>query len=177
MSSINSILAIWGAVLSSVLGVIKLLEFRRDRARSKVELVPVIELAPGVVSGWPLLSVGNSTPNGCRLVEVELVLERTVKDKENARQMSHFCPIPGTGIIAGFKELKVDLKAAMEAVVHALWQGPGNIFYPGIRMWAVVHFIVGSEKEIAKSQAYSAKWAYASGEPPVGITGLRLCND
>lgn len=175
--TINPILAIWGAALSSVLAAIKLLEFLRERARSRVELVPVIELPPGQESGMPLLSVGNATPNGCRVYEVELVMERTVKDKENARRMSHYCLIPGTGIIPGFGELRVDLIKALEAVVHGLWKGPGNTYYPGIRMWALVRFVANYKKHEAKSQVYKAEWSYGLDKPPDGIRWLKVADE
>jgi hypothetical protein len=175
--TINPILAIWGAVLSSVLAAIKSLEFLRDRARSRVELVPVIELPPGQESGMPLLSVGNATPNGCRVYEVELVMERTVKDKENARRMSHYCLIPGTGIIPGFGELRVDLAKAFQAVVHGLWKGPGNTYYPDIRMWALIRYLANYKKGEAKSQVYKAEWSHGLDKPPDGIRWLKVADE
>jgi hypothetical protein len=175
--TINTILVIYGAVLSSALAAIKSLEFLRDRARSRVDLVPVLELPPGQESGVPLLSVGNATPNGCRVYEVELVMERTVKEKENARRMSHYCLIPGTGIIPGFGELRVDLTKALEAVVHGLWKGPGNTSYPDIRMWALVRFVANSKKDEAKSQVYKAQWSYGLNKPPDGIRWLKVADE
>jgi hypothetical protein len=175
--TINPILAIWGAVLSSVLGAIRLLEFFRDRARSRVELVPVIELPPGQESGVPLLSVGNATPNGCRVYEVELVMKRTVKEKENARRMSHYCFIPGTGIIPGFGELRVDLTKALEALIHGLWKGPDNTYYPDIRMWALVRYVGNFKRDVAKSIVYGAQWFHGLDKPPVEIRWLKVADE
>jgi hypothetical protein len=127
----------------------------------------------------PVLSVGNATPNGCRVYELELVMERTVKEKENARRMSHYCLIPGTGIIPGFGELRVDLSKALEALVHGLWKGPGNTYYPDIRMWALVRYMANYKKDVTKSQVYKAQWLYshAVDKPPDGIRWLKVADE
>ena len=124
----------------------------------------------------PLLSVGNATPDGCRVREVELVMERTVTDRENARRMSHYCPIPGTGIIPGFGELRVPLSKALEAVVHGLWKGPGNTYYPDIRMWALVRYVANFKTYRARSQVYKARWSGAFDKPPDGIRWLKVAD-
>jgi hypothetical protein len=177
MPTINPILAIYGAVLSSLLAVIKISEFFRDRARSRVQLEPVIEFPLGQELGVPLLSVGNATPNGCHVYEVELVMERTVKTKENARRMSHYCTIPGTGIIPGFGELKVDPRKALEAVVHGLWKGLANCYYPDVRMWAIVRYEANYKKHEAKSRVYEAQWLYSHDKPSDGIRWLKVAEE
>jgi hypothetical protein len=173
----GAILAVHGAALSSVLAVIKSLEFSRDRVRFRVKLVPVIQLPLGLDSGMPVLSVGNATANGCRVREVELVMERTVTEREGARRMSHYCLIPGTGIIPGFGELRVDLCKALEAVVHGLWKGPGTTYYPDIRMWALVRYVANFKTYKAKSRVYQAKWCGAIDKPPDGIQWLKVVED
>jgi len=170
-------LAVLGFVVGLVLAVIRILDFFRDRARSRVELVPVIELPPGQESGMPVLSVGNATRNGCRVYEVELVMERTVKEKENARRMSHYCLIPGTGIIPGFGELRVDLSKALEAVVHGLWIGPDRTAYPDIRMWALVRYVANFKEHMAKSQVYKAQWSHGVDKLPDGIRWLKVADE
>jgi hypothetical protein len=175
--TVNTVLAIYGAALSSVLALIKVSEFLRDKQRSKVQLKPAIELPPHQEWGIPLLSVGNSTPNGCQVYEVELVMERTVKDKENARRMSHYCPIPGTGVIPGFGELKVDLRNALESVVNGLWRGTKNTYYPDVRMWAVVRFVANSRRGFALSDVYNASWVGSPEKPPEGIRWLKVASN
>ena len=125
----------------------------------------------------PLLSVGNATPNGCRVYEVELVMERTTKEKENARRMSHYCLIPGTGIIPGFGEFRLDLSKALEAVAHGLWKGPGNTCYPDVRMWALVRYVANYKKGVAKSQVYMAKWSYHPDRPLGGVAWLKVADE
>jgi hypothetical protein len=176
-TTISLILGIIGTTVGLVLAAIRILDFLRDRARSRVELVPVIELPPGQGSGMPLVSVGNATPNGCRVYEVELVMERTVKDKENARRMSHYCLIPGTGILPGFGELRIDLSKTLEALVHGLWKGPGNTYYPDIRMWVLVRYVANNKKHEAKSEVYKARWLYGLDKPPDGIGGLSVADE
>ncbi len=173
----NSALAMYGAILSSVLAAIKLLEFFRDRARSRVKLVPVIELPPGQETGMPLLLVGNATPNFCSVYEVELVAERTVKDKEKARRMSHYCLIPGTGIIPGSGELRIDLSEALEAVCLGLWKGTGNTYFPEVRMWAVVRYMANYNTHEAKSQVYKATWLGLPHKPPDAIGRLMVADE
>lgn len=124
----------------------------------------------------PLLSVGNATGNGCHVYEVELVMERTVKDKENARRMSHYCLIPGTGIIPGFGELRVDLSKALEAVVHGLWKGPANTYYPDVRIRAIVRYEANCRKHEAKSQVYKAQWSCDPTGSKVGIHWLKVAD-
>ncbi len=170
--TINPILAIYRAV-------IKLLEYIRDRAQSTVQLVPVIELPPDQESGMPEFLVGNATPNGCRVYDVELVMERTVKGKENTRRLSHHCPIPGTGIIPGSGKLRLDLSKALEAVVYGLWKGPGKTHYPDIRMWVRVRYEANYKKHEAKSQVYEAQWSWPYGvdKPPDGIRWLKVADE
>lgn len=175
--TINTVVAVYGAALSSVLGLIKVLEFFRDKARSKVQLKAVIELPSGQGTAMPVLSVGNSTPNGCHVYEVELVMERTVKDKENARRMSQYCLIPGTGVIPGFGGLRVDLRKALEGVVDALWRGAANTYYPDVRMWAIIRYVANSRRALAMSQVYTAEWAGTFDRPPDGIRWLKVASE
>ena len=167
-------LAVLGFVVALVLAVIRILDFFRDRARSRVQLEPVIQFPPGQESGVPLLSVGNATANGCHVYEVELVMERTTRMKENARRMSHYCPIPGTGIIPGYGELTVDLRKALEAVVYGLLKGPANTYYPDVRIWAIVRY---DRRHEAKSRVYEAQWLYNGDKPPRGIRWLKVADD
>ena len=106
------------------------------------------------------------------------MMERTASGKEHERKEKQYCPIPGTGIIPGLGELKIDLSKPIKAMVYAVWKGPENISYPDVKMSAVVRFIANDKRSEAKSGVYAAVWLqdYATGKPPESLGGLKLAD-
>lgn len=163
--------AIWLATRAqaSVAAQIYCLQKSIEEAHSRVELIPVIELPTGQDPGIPVLSVGNASANGCRLYEVELTMERTASGKKHARQMPpQYCAIPGTGIVPGFGEIRINLAKPVRAVVYGLLKGPDNTAYPEVKMWATIRFLAGNQEGETKSKGYTAQWIYDTQMQPTG---------
>ncbi len=142
----------------------------------RVELAPVIELPPGQQYGMPLLVVGNTSRGGCRVYEVELVMERVAIGKVHQRQMQQACAIPGTGIIQPFGELKIDLSDSVRGMFYGLWKGTQpNSFYPGVRMWAIIRYSADDAKFEIKSGVYTAELLLVEAkQPPESVRWLKL---
>jgi hypothetical protein len=176
-------IAVWRAASAQAKTAERMHELQKsiEDARSQIELIPALEMPTGVEVGMPYLSVANATPNGCRVLEAELVLARICTEREEQQRVSKYCPIKGTGVVPGFGEIQIDLREAILGARFAVWKGTesvtGTSCYPGLRLWAAVRYAARNQTLKAESQVYRAEWVFQMGlrpEPPQAIRGLKV---
>ena len=150
-----------------------------EEARCRVELVSMIE-STSELAGATTLSVGNATPNGCRVVRVKLVMERAApRREEEKRRLDHICIIPGNGIVQGFGDLTIDLSRPVKELLRAVAFVPGEPGSQvisqtyGVRLWAIVEYIAGQRRHSTESVRYLAYPAPVNPkEPPTSLASL-----
>jgi hypothetical protein len=180
----------WAEILMAIAAAVQAVfafaiwRFQRaiEETRSRVELVPIIQLTPAPADPPVFLSIGNATPNGCRVVRVKLFMERASPSKEEEeRKLDHICAVSGSGIIPGFGTLQVDLIQPVRELLRAVAFVPGE---PGskilsrlytVRLWAEVEYVAGQKKDIARSDRYISYPHSPTGkDAPTSLVNLEL---
>jgi hypothetical protein len=183
VAQVGLALAIWWAtraqanVAQSNLGLQKAIE----EARGRVELVPIIDSGPAPAERT-VLSIGNATPNGCRVVRVKLVMERAApRREEEERRLDHICLIPGNGIVQGFGDLTIDLAQPARELLRAVAFVPGEAGSQtisqtySVRLWAIVDYMVNQKRSSTESVRYLAyPQPRNPREPPHSLGNLEL---
>lgn len=183
VAQVGLALAIWWATRAQANVAQSNLRLQKaiEEARGRVELVPIIDSSPGPAERT-LLSIGNATPNGCRVLRVKLVMERAAPRKEEEeRKLDHTCSIPGNGIIEGFGDLRIDVAQPARELLRAVAFVPGE---PGsqtisqtyaVRLWAIVDYVVNQKRSSTESVRYLAyPQPRNPREPPTCLGNLEL---
>lgn len=173
-------IAIWRAASAQAKTADRMYELQTalERARSEIELIPALKMPRGVTVGIPSLSVANATPNGCRVLEAELVLDRITTEREQAQRVSKYCPVQGTGVVPGFGELVIDLQNAIMEARFAVWTGGEKSCFPGVRLWANIRYAARGREFSSQSQIYRAEWVFQMSpggwQPPSAMQNLKI---